>query len=234
MISIDLIYQQTRQILQKELGTGYLDPAQFNAFANMSNVELFNKYAGVYQNTQQVTDKILPFIKKSVIAIDSANGQMLHPSDYVDRVAVRAFEPDALLAAQKASTDTDPINYFKIPQIDVDTIDNDKLGGRLISLVVPPTKYLPIITFYDNYIQWHPIDTGVGIFEYLRQPVDVVWGYTVGADGLEVYDPTTSVNFEWLWKMRNELIIKICSYFGVSVRAEDLIQYSGLMQQQQA
>ncbi len=201
----------------------------------MCNVEFFNKYAEIFQDTMRVTDKSLPFIKKSTQIIDE-DGKMLYPDDYVDKIAVRAFDPDELQAMMEAcEIDHTPPDYDELAQIDVETIDNAQLGGRLSSDVLRPDKYNPIVTFYDDYAWYHPIDLGACIFEYLRQPVEVVWGYTIDpVTLLEVYDPATSVNFEWRWQMRNELIIKVCSYFGVSVRESDIFQYTQEMEKQQA
>lgn len=232
-IIINTIYIAVQKVISKETGSGYLDPSQFNVFANMSNVELFNKYADIYQDTQRVTDKIIPFIKKSVQSIDE-DGHMAYPTNYVDKIAVRAFNPDEYDAAAKIATDAEPIDYDELSQIKIKTIDNDKLGDRLSSSVLKPDRNHPITTFYDTYAQFYPINTGSCLFEYLRQPVDVLWAYTLDANGLEVYNSTLSINYEFNWMMQNELIIKICQYFGVSVREKDLVEYSQGMQSQQA
>ena len=84
-ISIDLIYNSARQLLQKEVDTGWLAPEQFNVYANMSVVELFNKYAEIYQNESRITEKLLPFIVRKSLAVDAA-GKMLYPSDYVNKI----------------------------------------------------------------------------------------------------------------------------------------------------
>ena len=232
-LNINTIFTYCQQIAFKDITTGYLDPTQFNTFANMANVELFGKYAAIYQDTQRVTDKIKPFIKKSTLAVDEY-GHMEYPTDYVDKVAIRAYDMDAMKAAAELCTEEEPINYYKIPQIQVKTIDNNKLGARLTSNVVLPTNKRPIAVFYDDYVQFYPIDTSAAFFEYLRQPDTVVWGYTTAANGLEQYDSTTSVNFEWDWMMTNELVATICSYFGISVREEQLVQGAQMIKQQQA
>lgn len=233
--SVNDIYVSVQKQVQKELSTGYLDPAQFNSFANQAVVELFNKYASEFQNTSRVTDKILPFIISSVQPVDSI-GKMIYPADYVNKVAIRAFDPDALDAATLVC-DADPdlqVNYNSLPQIKVKIIDNDKLGDRLSSSILKPDKYHPIVTFYYTFLKVNPITIGSIVFDYLKQPAEVVWAYTTDTYGLEVYDAANSVDFEFNWLMRNELIVKICSYFGVSVRESELVQASQLMEAQQA
>lgn len=233
-INVNLVYTSVQYQIEKNLGSGYLDPAQFNSFANQANVELFAKYTKDFQDTQAITDKILPFIKKAVLPVDDSNGHMAYPSDYVNKIAIRAFDPDAVAEAQAVCDDDEPINYNKIKQIYVKLIDNNKLGVRLSSSYLSPDNYHPIAVWYDTYAQFYPIDIGVVQLDYLRKPLETVWGYTTDIEGLEVYDSGTSVDFEWPWQMRMELITTICGYFGISVREEELVQAAQLLKSQQA
>lgn len=232
MISVDTIYQHVDYWISKELGSGYNSPPQFNALSQDANQFLFNKYSAGYQETQVITDKIRPFIKKSVLAV-SGIGRIAYPSDYVRSIAVRAFEPITLAASIKLCDADNPIMYDNLPQINVKVIDNDKLGNRLSSKVVNPTSGRPIVSFYDTYLQVYPNDVGSVIFEYLRKPADPFWNYTIQANGLELYNPIGSVDFEWNWIAQNEIICKIAEYFGVSVREEQLIQATNMLEQQQ-
>lgn len=231
-INVNTVYQDVKYLINKEQGTGYLQPATFNAFAAQASREIFEEMFSQYQKTTAVTDSLLDFIKKSNLAIDDT-GLMAYPSDYVHFIAVRAYDPVSLAAATAVCDDENPVDYSKIPQLNVKIIDNDKLGGRLMSKVVAPTKERPIATFYNDGLKFYPIDLGVAIFEYLRLPVNAVWGYTTDAYGLEVYDSATSTNFEWSEQVQNTLVARICKYFGVEVREQDLIQAANMIQQQQ-
>jgi hypothetical protein len=232
-INVNLVYTSVQQILLKEIGSGYLSPDQFNSFANQATIEIFNRNAEIFQDTSRITEKLTPFIKRSVIQVDDT-GKMNYPSDWVHTLAVRAYDPDGLDEAVEECDDDNPPDYNTIKQIKVKVIDNDKLGDRLTSTIVAPTRYRPIVTMYSTYAQWYPIDVGAGVLDYLRKPLETVWAYTINGDDLEVYDPANSVDFEWNWQMRNELIITICKYFGVSVREDQIYQYSNQLQSQQA
>ncbi len=232
-ININFVYVSVRDLTLKDLGSGFLSPQQFNTYANMANVELFNKYSDIYQEEQRVTDKILPFIKTSRLGVES-NGHMDYPTDYVTSIAVRAYEPVSLKAEiDRACAASENPDYGVVEQIKVDVIDNDELGDRLSSSMLKPSLEYPIITFYDTYVQWYPTNIGSGFFEYLRQPIDVEWGFITQVNGLPSYSAAASTNFEWGWMMRNELIIKICNYFGISVRESDLIQTTNMAEANQ-
>ncbi len=160
---------------------------------------------------------------------------MTYPTNYVNKISVRAFDQesyDAEMARAKALNIAPDYNLIK--QIYVKTIDNDKLGSRMNAGYLAPTRDHPINTFYSSYNQFYPIDLGVCVFEYLKQPATPVWAYTLAANGLPVYDAANSTNFEWNWNMQNELIISICGYFGVSVSADMLIRDSNMLEQKQA
>lgn len=233
-ISVNQIYEAVQKLTLKDVGLGYLDPDQFNSLAQLTNVELFNKYVAIYQNTQLITDKMLAFIVKEVLPIDET-GKMSYPTNYVNKIAVRAFDQasyDAEVARAKALNEAP--NYNLIKQIKVKTIDNDKLGDRMDAGYLAPTKENPINTFYDTYNQFYPIDLGVCLFEYLKQPATPIWGYTTLPNGLPEYNPATSTDFSWNWNMQNEIIITIARYFGVSVSDQQLTQNANVLNTQQA
>ncbi len=232
-VNINTVYESVRALTLRDLGLGLLDPAQFTSMAQIANVQLFNKYFSEYQNTQLITDKVLSFITKEVLPIDTT-GKMTYPTNYVNKISVRAFDQesyDAEMARAKALNIAPDYNLIK--QIYVKTIDNDKLGSRMNAGYLAPTRDHPINTFYSSYNQFYPIDLGVCVFEYLKQPATPVWAYTLAANGLPVYDAANSTNFEWNWNMQNELIISICGYFGVSVSADMLIRSSNMLEQKQ-
>ena len=39
-----------------------------------------------------------------------------------------------------------------------------------------------------------------------------------------VYDAANSVDFEFNWQLTNKLIIKICGYYGITIRENELIE----------
>lgn len=233
-VNINTVRQYVNATVLKDLGLGYLDNSQFNAFASMCNVQLFNRYAEIFQNTQRVTDKLRPFIKKSVLPIDET-GKMDYPTDYVNKIAVRGFDQASYDAEMLRAKDLGVApDYNVIKQIKIKTIDNDKLADRMNAGYLEPTRDNPINTFYDTYNQVYPTNIGVCIFEYLRQPVTPIWASTTATNGLPVYDPANSINFEFDWIMQNEIIITICNYFGVSVSEQQLVENANGLQKQQA
>lgn len=233
-VNVNTVFNAVNQLVLKDMGLGLLSVDQFNALAQLTNVQLFNKYFSIYQNTQLVTDKIIWAITKSPLPIDTT-GKMDYPSDYVNKIAVRAFDEASYDAEMlRAKTLNIAPDYNLIKQIKVKTIDNDKLGDRMNAGYLAPTREHPINTFYSTYNQFYPIDLGVCMFEYLKQPDTPVWGYTTTSNGLPVYDPATSTDFSWNWNMQNEIIIGIAGLFGVSISEQQLIQNSGNLQSQQA
>ena len=62
------------------------------------------------------------------------------------------------------------------------------------------------------------------MIEYVKKPVDPVWGFNVNSVGGYIYDAGTSTNFEISDVDQTELITKILMYAGVIIRDPELMQ----------
>ena len=71
--------------------------------------------------------------------------------------------------------------------------------------------------------------------DYLRKPLDVRWGYTLGSQGQYLYDATHfqlnvtpgtqgSTDIELHASEQTEVIIKILMYAGVIIRDPEIVQ----------
>ena len=60
------------------------------------------------------------------------------------------------------------------------------------------------------------------ICNYLRKPVDPIWGYTT-VSGDPVYNQASSTNFEISENDEVDLIIKICKYSGLAIREPEVV-----------
>ena len=69
-------------------------------------------------------------------------------------------------------------------------------------------------------------------FTYLRMPRTPVYGTIIDEDtDLEVYDPNTSVNFEYPEDCFNEIVTLCLGYTGVNLRSADIVQYSQMLKE---
>ena len=95
----------------------------------------------------------------------------------------------------------------------------------LSSSIVNPTLEFPVLTFYQEGIQYHPININTVDFVYLRKPITAQWAWIM-VDDRPVYDATTSIDLEWPIQVFNEIAIRVLAFVGINLREADLSQYS--------
>lgn len=189
---------------------------KFNEACKYAQIEYFNKLYKEMDATQDVADTMLVFLNSTTIAVDSS-GQAQYPLDYVHTMSVRN-------------------TYYKnnVPKfVDVKFVRNAEIGSYLSSQITTPSKRYPILTYYENAIQFYPKDLGYVTFDYLRLPKDPKWAFTTVLNR-PVYDPINSVDLEFFAEDANELAFMVCSYMGSNMREPTLVQYSEVMKQQSA
>lgn len=231
-MDINEIYELVRFISNKSQ-TGTPSPSEFNLAVNSAQFTLFMERYGnpaeyvpgqpiprmTYEGTKKISDDLRVFKVLTDLTIDT-NGQGLIPDNYIHATSMRFNY--ITQGSNKA------ISQVERPIVEV---DDDKLGDRLISEIVAPTKKHVIATFYNTYIQYHPKDLVKVKFTYLRRPNDAVWAFTT-TNGRPVYDVDNSTDLEWPDDTHNEIVIRTLSLVGINLRDGELTQYSVMRQQQ--
>lgn len=204
MINIDTVYQTVRSLLRKNQ-QGYITPGEFNRYANMANNSRFNEIYGrlevnspvrtKYAETQQIEEKLAPFLVDDVLTIDS-NGKVNRPGSLLRVVSlIRAVGEEV----------------FPIRRV---TLDKEAFWAN--SKIMPPTEQYAMYTDHGLYFQFWPKNLGSNPITYLRQPLDVSWAYTV-VDGAPTYDIGSSIDFKWEPNEIGNIVSKILEYAGMSV-----------------
>ena len=231
-MDINEIYELVRFISNKSQ-TGTPSPTEFNLAVNSAQFSLFMERYGnpaeytpgqpiprmAYEETKKISDDLRVFKVLTDLTIDD-NGQGIIPDDYIHATSMR-------------------FNYItqgpdkSIDQVErpIKEVDDDKLGDRLISEIVRPTKKYPIATFYNTYIQYNPKDLKKVKFTYLRRPNDAVWAFSI-TNGRPLYDASASTDLEWPDDTHNEIVIRTLSLVGINLRDNELTQYAVMRQQQ--
>ena len=101
------------------------------------------------------------------------------------------------------------------------------------SKLTKATKTFPTYLFENNYLFVRPttIQSDIQI-EYVRKPVDVIWGFTVGSVGQYVYNSAVynsatqigSQNFELDISEQTEVILRILMYSGIIIKDPQIVQ----------
>lgn len=238
-VNVDTVYKTVLSILNKEQ-RGYMTPQEFNRTAAQVQLEIFEQYFDDLNQQLRV-------------------GQTDY--EYADRVAnidekMSIFKTTGNCTYTTHSTG----GYFTLPTTDIygDTYSFYRLGTldykNRFNVTIGPLEELQKYEFYyiqnskltasteknptffreSNRVIVAPnsITTNI-IANYIRKPLDPIWGFVVGSRGQYIYDsrpyipgnPSTgSRNFELHESEQTRIIIKILMYAGIIIKDPQIVQ----------
>lgn len=214
-MDINKIYSIVKFISNKNQ-SGYISPDDFNDTFNLAQrqraQELMKEIQGWDNNKRRVRlpmgnaqpniQRIAPFIVVDSPTVDS-NGHLAKPGDLMNLLAIRT--------ANNAKR--------------VWRVEHDRVATHISSVIDPPAES-PIYTEYADYYQVYPPDIGTVSLEYMQVPPDAKWAYTL-VSGRPVYDEPNSVDPLWDDTEITEVIARVLFMFGISIQAQQLVQYYG-------
>ena len=214
-MDINQIYSIVKFISNKNQ-SGYITPEEFNNSINLAQKQYFHQLLEDVKgwdanrkrvrlpmgNAQQSIEKLAPFILSVPTGVQP-NGQL-----------PKAGNEASLLAIRTSDNETR-----------VWRVEHDRVASHLSS-VVDPVSDSPIYTEYGNYYQVYPTDIAAVVVDYLYDPTDAKWAYTIVANRPE-YDAANSLQLRWKDTEVTEIIIRVLFMFGISIQASQLVQYYG-------
>lgn len=204
-------------ILNKD-NNGYLTPAEFNSFARLSQLEVFedlyhkvnNWYtkrnvrksnSGIADIAKHVTEDLETFVKSSSLTLDSGSTFTL-PTDIYSLIDV--------IYSNKS--------IEKVPNHKMLLLNNSNLTA--------PTVYMPAYVERETKVTVYPdtITSGVTAL-YVRLPEDPKWTYYTDTNNNPVFDSSNPgyQDFELPKEYESELVLRILSKAGVTLREADII-----------
>jgi len=246
-ININDVYKFVQFVANKEQ-SGFIKPSEFNIAADQAQMQLFmERYNNpaeyqpgrpiprvAYQQSQKISDDLRFFIKRVTLPID-ANGMMVYPEDYI-HFSKSTYKFLKEITVDDSSSNagcvdcSDPVNGTITTNViqkttGVKPVDDFELNKLLSSSIVAPTKEYPILAFFENGIQYYPIDLGSAELTYLHRPTKPNWASTM-VNNRPVYNAAASTDFEWPEQVFNEIAIRILAFVGINLREAELAQYS--------
>lgn len=229
-INVNTVYQTVLMILNKEQ-RGYMTPDEFNKVATQVQLEIFEKY------------------------FDDLNQQLRVPqadTDYADRQE-NIDEKIAIFKTFGTPIAVNGTDYFSLPTVDSYNrqvsfyrlgnlvYDTNKIVQRLDrhdfyyvdrSKLTKPTAINPVYLYENQKLFIKPTSiTSKVVVDYVRKPVDIIWGITLGSLGQYEYNEQSSVNFELHESEQTEVILKILLYSGIIIRDNEIVQTAAALVQ---
>jgi hypothetical protein len=213
-MNVNDVYKLVQFIANKNQ-QGYINPSQFNLIINQAQNSYTSFLLGSFQqytpgrpiarvelgNNSVVRQRLTPIIKAATLTIDGT-GFSPYPSDYVQVDAIR----------------TDSLQRVRFVQ-------QDSLYSYYNS-VIDPVATNPIYLLEDTGLRFYPATLGSARLSYISDPVDIVWAYTLDANGRPVYDQANSVDPVWHVTSILEIVTRALSMVGVNLQAGAISQYA--------
>jgi hypothetical protein len=115
--------------------------------------------------------------------------------------------------------------------IPVDDITEEQYGEMQISALMTPTLRFPKYNEFGSTLRFLPRTIGLVELDYFRTPVAPIWAYTT-VNNRPVYDPLTSVDFEWSEFSFNSVAAVFLSIIGANLKDNELSQFSQMYKQE--
>tara|TARA_R110002153_G_scaffold15817_6_gene56220 strand:- start:134 stop:880 length:747 start_codon:yes stop_codon:yes gene_type:complete len=231
-INVNTVYTTVLTILNKEQ-RGYLTPEEFNKVAAQVQLEIFEDFFEQYNQ----------YIRMPKTDVEFASRMDKMKDEF------QIFEKNASASAVAGNVYNLPTDLHRfgsafyekaIGSPEIEIVSKREYHQQILSPLLQPSINNPIAIYQQNKLTVYPAvsipSAGDIGFNYIRKPLDPIWGYGVGNLGQYVWDgtpgfaltpviPTTgSVNFEISEMQQTEIILKILQYAGVIIRDQSVIQ----------
>ncbi len=190
-----------------------LTVTQFNEVCNQAQLQLFEKDVQAFKNGGITSDFLKFFLANQTTGVP-LTGRLTYPADLEHTSAIRSYYgPEGEVP-------------YETPAIE---IDDKQFGTYQASQLVTPTKEFPKYLETATEYRFLPRDIGVVMIDYFRTPVAPMWNYTV-VSGRPVYNPLTSVDFEWQTFGFNAVAAIFLSLIGINLRDQELLAFANEFQ----
>jgi|TARA_R110001606_G_scaffold141803_1_gene281066 hypothetical protein len=121
-----------------------------------------------------------------------------------------------------------------LAQQEVERVDRGELFHLNSSNLTKPSTTFPVYVLENSRIIVYPqtITSGISA-SYIKKPSDVIWNFTVGANGQYIYTGNGSTDFQLQSTEQTELVLKILLYAGVVVKSPEIVQVAAQQVQQE-
>ena len=217
-INIDRVYQRVLLLANKDQ-RGYITPEEFNSYADQAQKEVFESYFLKKFQTEQAPETtddysdIAANVEEKITFFDNA-GTIDSRSEIGGSSSVYLY----------------PDNFYRLGNIVVngrmaDEVSHKDLTYINLSPLTKPTETQPVFTRHEGGVVVYPTSyTGMINIIYVRKPVSPMWAYMEDTmlTTEPIYDDSNSVDFEIHPSDEQELVYKILTLAGVTIKAQDI------------
>ena len=211
MVNINNVYQKVLALANKEQ-RGYITPQEFNLFANLAQMEIFEQY---FYDLNQLS-RTRSNSKEYSDIVDNLNEKI----SFFE--VINATVTGGTTLTPNAGTEVYRVGTVMHVDVEIEEVQRNQLLYINKSPLTKPTQTRPIyVRENENTVRIYPASIATATFDYIRKPTDPNWGYIV-AETKALYHPTNSTDFELHPSEEAELVYKILKLAGLSIKRDDL------------
>lgn len=187
--------------------------SELQALINRAQLAYYSDIKTKYATSQEVKDTLSPF-REVYNFTTLVSGYVIIPDTlYLD-----------LLDIQIYFQVSDRMIYYPVK-----LVNEDERANRLNSQIDPVTSTSPIgEQTAPRTFRLYPSAAYNGNVTYLRKPADIVFGYSVVSGRVIVYDPLTSVQFEWRSSDISAILLKALESIGINLSSQEISNFAQL------
>jgi hypothetical protein len=215
-MTINEVYQIVLYSTAKNLSQGYVSPDDFNLTINQAQKSYVSYLLGSFQQYMPgravarvefgqntiVRTRLAPIIYWDNLTVDPT-GFCPYPDDYL--------QSDAMFTAD---------GYERIRAVQQDSLYS------FYNSKIDPVATNPIYILEDTGFHFFPENIGTAKLSYVANPPDMIWAYTLDANGIPIYDSATSTQPVWDDASILEIIVRALAIIGVNLQLNVVEQYS--------
>jgi hypothetical protein len=214
--NVNDVYKLILYATSKNLQSGYVSPSDFNNVINIAQKSYSSYLLGNFQTytpgrpiskvelgqNSVVRQRLSPTIYGYNLHID-VSGFAPYPGDYL--------QTDAMWSIY---------GYQRIRYVQQNYLQS------VYNSTIDPYQTNPFYLIEDVGFRFYPQSIGMSRLNYVRNPPDMVWGYTDDANGLPVYSSAKSTQPIWDDASILEIIVRSLAIIGVNLQLGVVQQYA--------
>ena len=218
-INVNTVYTTVLSILNKEQ-RGYLTPDEFNKIGTQVQLEIFEKFFEDYNQYIRMP--------KTDVEFASRMDRIEQEFQVFEKISNGTYNSEQYAAPTDLHRFGSAFWTVGTTRPEIGVVSERDYQQQILSPILQPSNDFPIATYKDNKLRVYPEATAPAVkdvvFNYIKKPAGVAWGFTTNAVGAYIYNAGTSVDFQISSMQQTEVILEILKYAGIIIRDPQVIQ----------
>lgn len=237
MASVSVVYNTLKSLANKDQ-RGFVTPTVFNTFTQVAQQAVFNRLIEEHLNSSNMRARAIQGEKEIArYKVDLEDLSFLTENEVLSRESGVFKKPQAFFRGISATT-MGSFLLDKTTSVQIDLLyKQSDIDDILVSRKNRPTTDRPValvansIEVYPTSInkiklRYYKIPQGISPVTNQRSVLAPRYGFTETTAGREIYDPSTSIDFELPDSMIPEIVIEIAKMIGINLNNQAVYQYA--------